>query len=321
MLMASSPRTHRAMSRRTPHPELIDQDLVYEGAQRLGRAGRALFEYYIGLEVLRGASDDLGHDALVARAARAEAHVRVLTSAGLDALNELYDLGLIEQSIQAATQDPDLISAAKLGEAIRHAIPILKRRFPDHEWDWLERAGGLIGNVNIRIESKAGHARATVTQDKNETAVSLRPEARLRIDTRAFFSAGPERVYVPTFATFSRTDEPAGGASPYDEAITALAFLREWGYRHARNVADLGAPARHGAGPGLIVAAIAIGIALLVISTILHNECEKHHDKAECTWADITSLGGWLLLAAAGGGSAAKRGGKDPSLQFGTNAQ
>jgi hypothetical protein len=311
------------MKERAVHPELLDAALLDDAALRIGRSGQALFEYFSRLEALRNIVDELGHDALAERAARAELHTRVVLSAGLDALNELHDLGLIQQSMRAAIKSPALISSSTPADSIRRAGAVLSKRFPQQVWDWMEGASKLLADVAVHAESSGGELRAMLTRNGHETIVSLSPEAGPRVDTRAFFAAGPDRIYTPTSAASSPAQELTKTISAYDGAITGLAFAREWVYRHARNADELGAPAHTGAGPAaLVVALIVAGAVLVVVAGIQFYICKKENDETACKWAEILSIVGLALLAGGtGGGTSRSSSGTDPAFQYGTNPQ
>src|SRR5215212_2652838 len=105
---------------------------------------------------------------------------------------------------------------------------------------------------------------ATLTQNDQQTVVSLSPDAGLRTDVRAFFSDEPDRIYTPSSTVFAPAPESITAVSAYDSAITGLAFAREWVYRHARNADEIGASDRAGGGPVLVVVIIVVGVLMVV---------------------------------------------------------
>jgi hypothetical protein len=121
---------HRA-KHRAANAELADLPFVDDAARRLGASAQALFEYFARLNALRAAANDIGHAALAERAVRAELHTRIALSSGLDALNELHDLGLLQQAMQTAIKTPADITRTTLPDAARRAMAVLGQRYPD----------------------------------------------------------------------------------------------------------------------------------------------------------------------------------------------
>lgn len=317
-------RTHDTAGERVPHPELIDIALIDDAARRFGRSGQALYEYLARLDTLREISDEIGQEALAERAARAELQTRVLLSAGLDALNELYDLGIADHSLRAAMKDPAPINNVGLPEAIRLCAEVLTKQFPDQQWGWLEGVSRLVADVNLYFEADGGSLRATLTQKEQTKVMLLSLDPGQRTDTRAFFSDGPDRVYISSSIALAPASETTDPVSAYDSAITGLAFAREWVYRHARNAAEIGAPAHTGGGPAaVLLVLVVIGALLITVSAIEFAICKKDKDSAACKWADILYTIGKALLGSGSNdpGSSSSNPGTNTSFQFGTNQQ
>jgi hypothetical protein len=93
-------------AQREPHAELADVALLDDAARRIARSGQALYLYYSQLDSLREVAKDVGNAVLAERSSRAELHTRLILSAGLDALNELQDLGVLQQSLRRAIAKP-----------------------------------------------------------------------------------------------------------------------------------------------------------------------------------------------------------------------
>jgi hypothetical protein len=283
-----------------------------------GRSAEALFGYLSRLDALRDGG--VGQEALAERAAEAELHSRVVLSAGLDALNELHDLGLLDHApTDTAIQ---AFNETKFVDAVRDMAEVLRERMPTERWDWLDAASELVEDVELRVERRDGCLRATVAHSGQSTVVRLDPKATAtRVSNDAFFAAGPDRVYVPTSAIFSSSTEPSAPVAGYDAAIGGMAFAREWIYRHARNAAELGPPARSGGGPALVVIVYVLVIVAAVVTAVaavVEIVCLSGNDKA-CRLAAFLGLAGSVL-----GGSAKTidaNSGQQRVLSYGTNVQ
>lgn len=305
-------------STREARQQLIDVTRMEAAAVTAGRSAEALFGYLSRLDTLRDGG--LGEEALAERAAEAELHSRVVLSAGLDALNELHDLGLLDHApTDTAIQ---AFNETNLDDAVREMAETFRERMPAERWDWLDTASRLVDDVELRVESRDGCLRGTVTHSGQSTVVRLDPHATAtRVSRDAFFSAGSDRVYVPTSAIFSSTADVTAPVAGYDAAVSGMAFAREWIYRHARNAAELGPPARSGGGPALVVIVYVLVIAAAVVAvaaTILEIVCATGSDKA-CRLAAYLGLAGSFL-----GGSAKTvdaNSGQQSVLSYGTNVQ
>jgi hypothetical protein len=236
--------------KRAAHPKLVDMARMEDAAVSAGRSAEALFGYLSRLDALRDAAGDIGREALADRAANAELDMRVVLDSGLQALNELQDLGLIDHSLHAAIKDPDAFNKIKLTEALGQIGAAFKERIPSGRWDWLATAGRLIADVELRVEVHGSHLHGIVTHSGQSTVIPLVPggRPRARVSSSAFFSAGTDRIYTPASAIFVTTDAAPSPRVAYDTAVGGMAFAREWVYRHARNASELGAPARRGGG-------------------------------------------------------------------------
>ncbi|WP_445503810.1 hypothetical protein [Microvirga sp. G4-2] len=307
--------------RRATHAELADVALLDDAALRLGRSGKAAFEYFLHLDALRAVAEDLGHAALAERAARAELHTRVTLSAGVDALNELQDLGMLQDAVRAALKKPKIVNGTELPELVRRAASILSDRYPGQDWRWLTNATDQLADIRVHIKPIGERLDVTVTQGEQVTTMSIRPEDGLRVDVSAFFSEGSSQFIVGANPFFAPTAEEPDALSAYDTAIGGLAFAREWVYQHARNAAESGAPARAGGIAPLIIVVIVVAVMALVVGGIQYIICKVDNDESACTLSYILGLIGNILLGIAGGGEA-KDGGTGSSgskLSFGTN--
>ena len=311
-----------AIRKHAAHPKLVDMARMEDAAASASRSAEALFGYLSRLDALRDAESDMSREALADRAANAELHMRVVLHAGLEALNELQDLGLIDHSLNAAIKDPDAFNKVKLTEALEQIGATFKERIPTGRWDWLATAGHLVAEVELRVEVRGSHLHGIVTHSGQSTVVPLVPggRPRARVSTSAFFSAGSDRIYTPASAIFITKDVVPSPKVAYDSAVGGMAFAREWVYRHARNASELGVPARSGAGPVLVV----IGIVLIVLAgvaafaaAILAFVCVGGSDTA-CRWAEYLGLAATVL---SGAGNQAKASGQAQSLAYGTNPQ
>ena len=255
--------------------KLIDVARMEAAAVTMGQSAEALVGYLSRLDALRDAG--LAPDALADRAAEAERHTRVMLSTGMDALNELHDLGLLNDV--PSKKDLDAFNEI-VTEAMGQLAEKFRERMPDQRRDWMETVGRLVAGVEMRVETDKRILRGTITHSGQSTVVRFDPVAApmRRISTMAFFSAGPNRVYVPTSAIFSSGNEGAVLVAPYDAAVRGMAFVREWVYRHARNAAELGPPTRAGGGPVLVVVAIVLivlAVAAAVAAVILEISCAR----------------------------------------------
>jgi hypothetical protein len=296
--------------------KLIDIARMETAAVTMGQSAEALVGYLSRLDALRDAG--LGPEALAERAAEAELHTRVVLSTGMDALNELHDLGLFNDV--PSKKDIDAFNATTLTEAMGQLAEMFRERMPTQRWDWMETVGRLVAGVEMRVETDERILRGTISHSGQSTVVRFDPAAmpEKRVSTRAFFSAGPERVYVPTSAIFSSRNNAAALVAPYDAVVGGFALVREWVYRHARNAAELGPPARTGGGPVLGVIAIVIFIlaaAAAVAAAILSISCEQGSVKA-CALAAYWGLTAKILST--GSDAVAKQ---QQTLTYGTNPQ
>ena len=299
--------------------KLIDRARMEAAAITMGRSAEALVGYLSRLDALRDA--ELGREALAERAAEAELHTRVLLSTGMDALNELNDLGLL--NAVPTKKDLDAFNEMTLSEALEQLANQFRDRMPRERWDWLENAGQLVRDVEMRVESEKGLLRGTVTHSGQSRVVRFDPAAPTmnRVSTRAFFSPGRDRVYVPTSAILSSRNDRSGTVAPYDAAIAGMACVREWVYRHARNAAELGPPVRSGGGPVLVIVAIVLFVAAIVATVaaaVLAIICVGGSEKA-CTLAAYFGLAASVLNGAADKADA--NSGQQRVLSFRTNPQ
>jgi hypothetical protein len=99
--------------------------------------------------------------------------------------------------------------------------------------------------------------------------LSLDPNASVtRVSNQAFFSDGPDRVYVPTSAVLWNSESVPEPIAPYDAIISGGAFAREWMHRHVRYVTEMGSPSRAGGGPALAVIAVVLMVAAFVATVV-----------------------------------------------------
>ncbi|MFS8087122.1 MAG: hypothetical protein ACMG6H_15925 [Acidobacteriota bacterium] len=298
-------------------PELMNVNRIEDAAMTLCRSGEVLFRYYLQLDALQGA--ELSHDVLTERAREAELHARMLLGAGIDAVNELNDLGLLN----AAPTDEQInfFNKTKLTDAVNEAIEMLRQRLPNERWEWLKEASRLVEGVDMRIERSKEGTRATVTRDGRSKLVHFDPAAPVtRVSTRAFFSDGLERIYVPTSSLSRKTNGESEPMAAYDALIGGFAFAREWMYRHSRYVAELGPPARTGGGPAWAVIAVVLIYAALtaaVLATIFGILCLTEGTQSKsCVFA---SFFGSAAGALTWGGTESDKQAKQ--FQYGTNPQ
>ena len=138
-------------STRATHPDLVDITRMENAAITASRAAESLFGYLSRLDALRDAESDLGREALAERAAAAELQTRVVLSAGMDALNELHDLGLLQQAVRTSAQDPVAFNEVTLTEAVGQIAEAFRERMPEQRWDWLTTANRLVEGVAVRV--------------------------------------------------------------------------------------------------------------------------------------------------------------------------
>jgi hypothetical protein len=322
---------------RKAHQKLIDITRMEDAAMTAGRSAEALFGYLSRLDAMRDA--DLSREALAERAAEAELHMRVVLSCGMDALNELQDLGLIEHSLRTTAKDPVAFNEVSLTEALAKIAEAFRLRIPSERWNWLEVAGRLVEGVEVRVEKDPAGLRGTITHSGESTVVRFDPEApATRVSTSTFFSNGPDQIYVPTSAIFSSIDKARGPVAAYDAAVGGMAFTREWVYRHARNAAELGPPARSGGGPVAVVILIVVAVVATlaaIAAAILGFACEVGAADWTCRWSvHLSTLAGFLaaapvivVIAAASGGGSGQGSQRQvsstgqPPMSYGTNPQ
>lgn len=303
-------------NRTVAHRSLIDGTRMDDAAVTVARSADALLGYLSRLDALREAQ--LHPDALADRAALAELHMRVLLSAGLDALNELNDLGVLDEPPDDDTLQTFNNTAA--ADTVTHVLQTLRERAPDQRWLGLETARQLVEGVELRVERDDRGLRAEITHSGQTTIVRLDPEARAsRVSTKAFFSDGADRIYVSTSAVFAPETDEASPVAGYDALIGGMAFAREWVYRHACNAAELGPPAGTGGGPVVAVIAVVLAViaaAATVAAAILAIACAAGSDGA-------CRLAAYLGLAASVLGGTAKaldaKSGQQRVLSYGTN--
>ena len=304
-------------------PELVDLARAKNTAIALNRSAEPLFGYLSRLDQMRAAGCDLGREALAERAAEAELHMRMLLSAGMDSFNELHDLGLLEDSLRTTARDHAAFNAIKLVDAVKQMAVTFRDQMPEQNWDWLETASKLVEGVEVRVEGHGNGMRAKVTHSGQTRDVHLGiglPASRL--STADFFSPGPARVYVPTSAIFASANKTAEPVAAYDAAVGGMAFAREWVYRHARNAAELGIPARTGGGPVLVVVAIVILVVAIVaaVAAIVATVICFLGSDAACKWAAVF---GTLasILTGANETVVKPNATQNPSISYGTNPQ
>ncbi len=275
--------------------KLVDVARMETAAIAMGQSAEALTGYLSRLDALRDAG--LAPEALAERAAEAERHTRVMLSTGLDALNELHDLGLF--SDVPSRKDIDAFNQITLTDALGQLAERFRERMPTQRWDWLETAGRLVAGVELHVEADKRILRGKITHSGHSTVVRFDPAAvpSRRVSASAFFSTGPDRVYVPTSSVFAPRVETAALVAPYDAAVRGMAFVREWVYRHARNAAELGPPVRTGGGPVLVVIAVVllvVAAVAAVAAAILEISCVQGSVKA-CFLAAYFGLAAKIL--------------------------
>jgi hypothetical protein len=286
---------------RRAFPDLVDITRMEDAAIAAGRSAEALFGYLSRLDALRAASLDLGGEALADRAAEAELHMRVVLSAGMDAVNELQDLGLLEHALRTTAADPAAFNKVKLTDVVEQIATAFRERMPEQRWDWLANAGKLVEGIEVRVEADGEGLRGTVTHAGKSSVTRLSLGASVsRVRTEAFFSAGPDRVYVPTSAIFAPVDETPAPVAAYDAVVGRLAFAREWVYRHARNARELGPPAWTGGGgvAAVIAIVVAVIVALATIAEVILSVVCFFGSAAACTWAGVLGMVASVLSGA-----------------------
>ena len=300
------------------HHNLINISRMENAARNFCQSGEALFRYYMQLENLNDAN--LSREVLAERAREAEQHARVVLSSGIDAVNELQDLGFLDARL--TDEQIEKFNRTKLIDAIHDSVGALRKRLPQERWDWILETRELFKDIELRFEHHEEGLRTTVVNGNRRAKVTYlngKPPA-MRVSTAAFFSDGPERIYVPSSALFSKIDQQTEGVSAYDSLITAFAFAREWIYRHVRYVTELGVPARAGGGPALVVLAwvlfiAAIGTAIAAAITLIIC-ADEGFDSEEC------AIGTFLSKASAAFGYGASEVYPDTrQFQYGTNQQ
>jgi hypothetical protein len=300
------------------HHNLINIGRMENAARAFCQSGEALFRYYMQLEDLNEAN--LSREVLAERAREAEQHARVVFSSGIEAVNELQDLGFLDAPL--TDEEIEKLNRRKLTDAVHDLVGALRKRLPQERWDWLLEARELFKDTELRFERHEEGLRTTVVNGKRRAKVTYlngKPPA-MRVSTAAFFSNGPERIYVPSSALFSKTNEATEGVPAYDSLITGFASAREWMYRHVRYVTELGVPAREGGGPALVVLAwvlfiAAIGTAIAAAITLIICAAEGF-DTEEC------ALGAFFSKASAAFGyGASEIYPKTQQFQYGTNNQ
>lgn len=244
---------------RKTHHHLINVGRMEETARIMCRSGEALFTYYKQLDSLNDAN--LSREALVERARDAEQQTRILLSAGIDALNQLHDLDLL--NALSTDEHLEYFNQTSITAETRNLVELLQRQLPNERWDWLLEASDLLKDVDIKIERDGGHLRSTVIASRKlSRTVLLDPSASgTRISQQAFFSDGVDRVYMPTSAVLWNHEDVPEPVAPYDAMIGGWAFAREWMYRHVRYVDELGPPSRAGGGPFLAVIYVVLVVA------------------------------------------------------------
>ena len=120
---------------------------------------------------------------------------------------------------------------------------------------------------------------------------------------------------------FAATDEESPPVAAYNAAIGGMALTREWVYRHARNAAELGPPARTGGGPVIaviVIVLVVIAAVATVAAAILAFACAAGSDTS-CRWsAYLGTLAGILSGSAKAIDSNSTQ---QPSMSYGTNPQ
>jgi hypothetical protein len=284
---------------------LVDMVRMEEAASVAGRSAEALLGYISRLDALRAPEAGVSEAALADRAANAELHARMVLSAGLDAVNELHDLGLLEHSMRSVASDLEGLNKVTLADTLDEIAKLFQERLPAQRWDWLRTAGKLVEGVELKIEADDAGLRGVVAHSGRSTTVRFameRPATRTTI--AAFFSTAPNRIYVPAASAVSRrTSDVPMPVAAYDAMLGGMAFAREWVYRHARNAAELGPPTRTGGGPVLVVVAIVLVVIALVAAVaaaIFGFACALGSDFS-CKWAAYLSVIGIILTGSAKG--------------------
>lgn len=234
--------------------DLADVSRIKEVAITVCQSGEALFRYYQQLDRLE--AGELSREAFAERALEAELQTRLLLGAGMDALNEMNDLGLL--NVVPSDDEIKSFNATNLSRATRELVDLLRVQMPQGQWDWLEEASAAFRDVEIGFERNGEGVRGSVKMKGRKRPFHVVYGATpQRVSTRRFFSDGEDRIFVPTSSLFSsRTNGELEPIHAYDAMLNGFAFAREWMHRHARYAAEVGPPERTGGGP--VAAAIAV---------------------------------------------------------------
>ena len=100
----------------------------------------------------------------------------MVLSAGLDALNELNDLGLL--SNEPTDQELQEFNGTTLRDELVQIAETFRKYVPGQRWDWLETAGQLFEGVEASIERHEGIWRSTMTHSGQSSVVHFDFKAR-----------------------------------------------------------------------------------------------------------------------------------------------
>jgi hypothetical protein len=198
---------------------------------------------------------------------------------------------------------------------------VFKERIPNVSFEWLTKSN-LLEHVTLDFAQDGAGVQSVITHSGRSTTVRLSPDMPSdRISNDAFVSKGTDRVYVPASSLFASGSQSPSPVAPYAAMVGGMAFSREWMYRHARNAAELGVPARSGGGPVvaiIIVALMIVAVLAEVAAAVLAVVCVAGSDAA-CKWAAILGTLGAILAWAAPEAQKAT-GGQSVSMSYGANA-
>jgi hypothetical protein len=296
--------------------DLADVSRIRETAMTVCQSGEALFRYYQRLDRLE--AGELNREAFAERALEAELQTRLLLSAGMDALNEMNDLGLL--NVVPTDDEIKSYNATNLSKAARELVDVLRMQMPQGHWDWLEEASAAFSDVEIGFERNEEGLRGAVKMKGRKRPFHVVYGATpQRVSTRQFFSGGEDRVYVPTSSLFaSRTNGELEPIPVYDSMLNGFAFAREWMHRHARYAAEVGPPERTGGGPiaaAIAVACIIAGAIAAAISVVCLILCAAGSEGACKLMGFMSAAASALTAGAVGADKAAKQ------FPYGTNNQ
>ena len=123
------------------HAELADVPLLDDAARRFGGSGQALYEVFLTLGRSSGRNPGSWPRSIGGTGGARGSAYTGLSERRPGALNELHDLGLLQESVRNAIAHSQTLNDVTIADALTRAKVVLDLRYPEFAWNWVEGTG------------------------------------------------------------------------------------------------------------------------------------------------------------------------------------